>query len=376
VKFLFTITVFWLGATTLAAAEVADVATDAGEIGKTTDTFARPIERESPRYPRLAQRRGQEGWVDVSYVVQPDGSVTDPIVDASSGILAFEESALEVVTKWKFEPATRNGKAIEQCQTKTRLVFAFEGPPAGARSSFIGFYKKAKKLIANGGLEEAASFIEKQREKGKWNLYEYAQLSLLAALIAHEQGDEQAQLLALYRTGGKSGQYIDKKLANMVLPVILSLELKLGKYSAALETYDVMKKSPKLLKKNDQLVTAVEELADNIQNSETTLSISGEIPEHAGRMIAWSYRPLRREFAFYNINGELNEFELRCDWKRFRDDAGKEASWKIPESWGECNLYVYGDIGTTFQFVEYPEEVADHSRIFSISNHAVASSFQ
>ncbi len=52
-------------------------------------TFARPIEQTPPKYPKSAQRRDQEGWVDVSYVVQPDGAVTDPIVDDSSGITAF-----------------------------------------------------------------------------------------------------------------------------------------------------------------------------------------------------------------------------------------------------------------------------------------------
>jgi len=338
------------------------------------DTDARPIERVEPRYPRSAQRKSLEGWVDVSFVVQPDGTVTDPIVEDSSRIRVFEESALIAISKWKYKPATRNGKPILQCKTKMRFSFQFEGKP-GVRSSFIGFYKKTQKLIASGDLDAAASSIEEQRKKGKWNLYEYEQLWLLKAHVAQQRGDEQAQLFALYRTGANSDQYFDQKLANMILPVILSLELKLSKYSAALETFDVMKKSPKLLEKHELLVATVTQLVDTVRSGEENLSISGEISEQVGLMTGWNYRPLRRQFAFYDVSGELNDFELRCDWKRFSDDASKEVSWKIPESWGKCNLYVYGKIGTTFKLVEYPNdpnEIASQTNSFSNRNDAYA----
>ncbi|RLA41136.1 MAG: hypothetical protein DRR06_16405 [Gammaproteobacteria bacterium] len=108
-----------------------------------------------------------------------------------------------------------------------------------------------------------------------------------------------------------------------MLPIILQLELTQSKYSAALETYDVMKKFPNLMEENRQLVTAVTELHEQIQSG-VSLSVRGEITEFPGRKNAWGYKPLRRKLAFYDVSGELDEFDLRCDWKRFRDDASKK----------------------------------------------------
>ncbi len=338
---------------TLATSYVAH-ASDNGE-KKIADTFARPIERAEPKYPRSAQARGEEGWVDVSYVVQPDGTVTDPIMETSSGIRAFERSALRTVKKWKFEPATRNGKPVEQCHTRTRLTFMFEGK-GGARRNFRRFYEKSQKLIESGEFDNAETLIEEQREKGKWNIYEYSRMWLLKSLVAEGQGNEQEKLSALYRTVGKNGEYIEEDLYKNLLPTILLLEIRLSKYSAAIDTYEKLKKFPKLLEKNEQLVAIVDSLMDSIR-SDRIISVPGKILECSEGAERWSYSPLRQEFAFNDVSGKLDQFELRCDWKHYRDDAGKDVSWRIPESWGKCHLYVYGEPGTTFKFVEYPEEI-------------------
>ena len=147
-------------------------------------TFARPIDRKPAVYPRRAQQRGQEGWVDVSYVVQPDGTVTDPIVDDSSGIREFENAAIKAVKQWKFEPATVNGKPVEQCHTRTRLTFAFDDHQLVATRNFIRRLKRAQKQIEEGDLEAANSSIDETMERGEWTLYEYARLWFLKAQVA------------------------------------------------------------------------------------------------------------------------------------------------------------------------------------------------
>jgi TonB family protein len=144
-------------------------------------TFARAIEREPPRYPSRALEKGQEGLVIVSYVVQPDGTVADPIVVESSGILDFERAALKTVLNWTFEP-------------------------------------------------------------------------------------------------------------------------------------------------------------------------------------------LRRTFAFDNVAGSLDELELRCDWRLYRASIGENLSWNIPDSWGKCQLHVYGASNTTFDFLEFPEATETQPIVTTSSN--------
>jgi len=90
-------------------------------------------------------------------------------------------------------------------------------------------------------------------------------------------------------------------------------------------------------------------------------------------MFGWGYKLLRREFAFDEINGKLERLELRCDWKHFSDEISQDVAWQIPESWGKCQLYVYGNIGTTFTFLEYPEEAEGQSNTLSLPNDTYAS---
>jgi len=63
------------------------------------------VHRVAPQYPRRAFQRRIEGSVTVSFTVQPDGSVADPVVTAAKprrGI--FDEAAVRAVSRWKFKP--------------------------------------------------------------------------------------------------------------------------------------------------------------------------------------------------------------------------------------------------------------------------------
>ncbi|MEO0575615.1 MAG: TonB family protein [Pseudomonadota bacterium] len=78
--------------------------------------------RPPPRYPRSAQRRGQQGWVDVEFIVGADGTTRDVIaVDSQPGSV-FDKSAIDAVTQWRYEPlATENPNAFTRA--RVRLEF-------------------------------------------------------------------------------------------------------------------------------------------------------------------------------------------------------------------------------------------------------------
>ena len=67
----------------------------------TSGVAASAVEQTAPAFPDGKMRRGQEGWVRLNFVVDPDGSAVDPIIVDSSGGLLFEESALAVVSAWR-----------------------------------------------------------------------------------------------------------------------------------------------------------------------------------------------------------------------------------------------------------------------------------
>jgi protein TonB len=45
-------------------------------------------------------------------LVGPDGSVQDVKVDQSSGYRDLDRAAIEAARKWKFNPGSRDGKAV------------------------------------------------------------------------------------------------------------------------------------------------------------------------------------------------------------------------------------------------------------------------
>lgn len=76
----------------------------------------------SPKYPRNAMRRNVTGRVDVGFTVGVDGIVYNiEIIDSTPGSV-FNDSAIDAVTQWEFEPVIENGRAVEK-RTAVRLGF-------------------------------------------------------------------------------------------------------------------------------------------------------------------------------------------------------------------------------------------------------------
>lgn len=66
-----------------------------------------------PQYPNAALRRRQEGWVQVEFTVTPEGSVANARVLDADPPRTFDRAALDAVQRWTFNPAMRNGSAVE-----------------------------------------------------------------------------------------------------------------------------------------------------------------------------------------------------------------------------------------------------------------------
>jgi len=66
-------------------------------------------ENAHPRYPMLARSRGEEGLVLLSAEVLANGKVGALRIKKTSGYQLLDQSALEAVRKWKFEPARKMG---------------------------------------------------------------------------------------------------------------------------------------------------------------------------------------------------------------------------------------------------------------------------
>lgn len=112
-----------------AAAGGHELVTDAGRgaaapEGAPAFSNAYPLYRENPPpgYPEIARQQGYEGVVLISAEILPDGRVGRVIVSKSSGYAILDQTAVQAVTAWKFEPAKKSGMP---CKTWADLPIKF-----------------------------------------------------------------------------------------------------------------------------------------------------------------------------------------------------------------------------------------------------------
>lgn len=72
------------------------------------------IREVAPVYPREAERLGINGWVDVEFTIAPDGTTRDVIVRNAEPARTFDQSAVDAVKRWRFEPVMRDGAPVAQ----------------------------------------------------------------------------------------------------------------------------------------------------------------------------------------------------------------------------------------------------------------------
>ena len=65
-----------------------------------------------PRYPESARRQGVEGTVLLKMRITEQGSVEEVQVERSAGHPDLDQSAMDAVRRWHFEPARRSGEPV------------------------------------------------------------------------------------------------------------------------------------------------------------------------------------------------------------------------------------------------------------------------
>jgi protein TonB len=77
-----------------------------------SEAMPRYRENRPPVYPGKARQRGYEGDVLIAAEVRADGRIGTVRVTRTSGYPTLDESALEAVKMWRFEPARRLWSAV------------------------------------------------------------------------------------------------------------------------------------------------------------------------------------------------------------------------------------------------------------------------
>ena len=94
--------------------------------GGGSDRDAVPLVRPDAEYPIAARQRGIEGWVVVEFDISKIGSVENPRVVAANPPRVFNQSAVQAVRKYKYNPKIENGSAVTRSGIQVKLDFRMD----------------------------------------------------------------------------------------------------------------------------------------------------------------------------------------------------------------------------------------------------------
>jgi TonB family protein len=318
------------------------------DVGKPAIPIKRPIS-----YPMGPRALGQEGWVDVSFVVGTDGVVSDPNIEASSGNRFLEAAALRSVSRWKYEPATWNGKPVEQRITKHRLFYRLDPPERTVTPEFKTNYKNAYQLYNDGQLDELSEDLDKMERNGFLNLYESSRYWLLKGLYQRSKGNLDGAISAFDKADVADGESLESDVDRFLLEVYFRTQYERYRFADAISLYTEMhERGYDVSDEIEDTVKQIQAIAARDDPIGVKLTIASEIQEEDLPIVR--YTPLRREIGVTNIDGNIDSIEIGCTKNRALLTELEGKSWAIPEDWKDCTLYIKGGEGTTFILVEYP----------------------
>jgi TonB family protein len=290
--------------------------------------------------------------VRISFCIDTTGAVTRPVVVESSRAGEFEENALAALQKWKYQPARFEGEPILHCGSEVMLNFELEGA-AGARQLYLERWKAIAALITQDRLDDATAKIE---ALDVWNNYEEARLTILRSFVARARGNANDELNDV-ATALNWRDKLEPEVVAALLHRSLVLNVQLGQMAAALTSYTTLRDD------HAESLTEQERLTGDhlveIAHGDATLVTPGAITQQSAALTvpaSWSAQLLRPSFQFESVTGDLSRVDVRCWDHWYTSPFSADQVWKVPASWGACNVVVTGHEGATFKLVEFAKD--------------------
>ncbi len=333
-----------------AFAEKYDV--DVGNSG----SVAVPVRQDAPAYPADFANTGQEGWVRMHFVVTPDGRAIDPLIIDSSGGAAFENEARKALDAWRFEPTDAGG---EDAHNVVNIRSEVRGSRNSASRPYQFSHRRIVTNLANEKNAEARERLDELYADGGFNTYESASLWLMSGRVEGVEGNEAGKLECYRRALAVSTERsLPPDSRKDLMARIFWLEVEFGQYSAALQTFRALDRFSTASEVDADIQSRAAEIRAMVDGDEEMVAratVYNPCNCKAGEPL-WYYRPARRTFSFANLNGNVTRFEARCDKQRIQAAMETGKTWTLAPEWGNCRVFVFGDDGAQFEFVEHAAE--------------------
>lgn len=333
------------------------VAASLSEIVVAQDGAPRPTAQPAPPQPTNKAGKSIEGWSVVRYSVLADGTTANIRVIDTVPPGIDTGPTVDAVKRWRFTPGTADGKAADWHNTESVVVYRAADARAQPPSSDFEMRYQAIRAILEGqqpiDLQAAADMNEALLEESATRIEELglamAQRTIIAfGLENWHESYETIRLVTDPRVAALSGEDL-----LVALQLRLQLADRLGRTAEALEMHGriVAGLEPG---QADPFAPVADALRKRLNDAEA-LQAAGFIDDDP-----WRVDVTRRTFTLANIEGEVDAIHAECDHRRRTLEYMPDVDWQLPDSWGDCVLFVAGEPGTSFRFFEFlPAEGTD-----------------
>ncbi len=317
-------------------------------------TPAKRTKTVKAKYPIGLAMENQEGWVNLSYIIDKYGDVQDVTVLESDGSVLFRPAAIHAVKKWKHTPAkNRQGEDILSCKNSVHYSFIMTQP--GLSSSILDLIKESFKVIEKKNINklkelttEIDDFKNKRTNDLAWSHYvksKYFQLT-------EEKESYYYELKQAYYSIKIKEPIYTESAALDILENLFIMQVEKQLYSNAKETFHKLKQFDSDYAQQLQAYYQPFMIqANQIIKGEKNILVQGQIASDY-----WYHNLVRNTFSISNVEGKLNEVEVRCDFQHSTYTIKEDNAWKIPKEWGDCSIFVKGESDSTFDVYEIPEQ--------------------
>jgi TonB family protein len=331
---------------TLFVAAAAQAAAEA-QSAVAVDLYQGPkgIDVPLPTYPVSERRDRAEGWVIVNFMIDRQGKPYELSVADSTGNHVLEQAALEQVQKWRFEPATLNGKPVD-AGDHVKMEFVLTNIKRGTSFHFGNLYQQAVKAIEAGDQKTADGKLALLKP---YNLSEDAWLGVVQYMYCRKWCTGWRQLTALRRAVAdeKTPRFLPQPILVSMLEAEVALELGLQDYAQALRTWDTLNALGLDEATRAKWQGAIDEI-ETLRTNDKAYAVMGEF----GDQSSWFFEPLKRKFQVEVLTGSIAEIKLRCarQYVFFRFDP--TVQYTIADDDQACSMEMVGQPGTKFRLTQ------------------------
>ncbi len=293
-----------------------------------------------------------EAFVLIRYTITAEGTVKDPVVERLIGPQDFAKGSLEAVEGWRYHPATVDGKPVATYNWHTEMTYMFDPVQRGARDKVYDAYQKARDLLEQGKVDDAKVVLLPILSLDRLNFYERSMVSYLLAVIDIRQKDYITARELIEDATLQGGRFLSRQAQVAAMRLRIEIDGLTGQFGDALEWLEKLKARTDLAA-DDPEIKLIDKINARLADPQP-IAVMGRIPV-AGYLDIWTHTLLRRNFAFPQVEGKIERFELRCDQQEIESAISDKAEWHVPKSWSNCQLEVFGAPGASFRLFEANE---------------------